>query len=216
VSENRDDAAMAGGRDVTAAAGPGSAERELRAAFDDLMDELQNLAREKIRERFPDLHGEELEHRAIAIGLAAMTFHFLSVGKDTETLFDPESSLAFEGKTGPYLQYAYARVSSILRKAGDWQAPEELALAEDVEWRIVSQVMLFPAVVADAAESYDPMRLSSYLIELAQLVNTFYHDCPVLQSDEPVRSSRLAMLAAFRTVVGNGLRLLGITVLEEM
>ncbi|HEX9733573.1 MAG TPA: arginine--tRNA ligase [Thermoanaerobaculia bacterium] len=183
---------------------------------DDLMDGMRQLAREAIRERFPDLEGEELDRRAMAIGLAAMTFHFLAVGKDTEIHFDPASSLAFEGKTGPYLQYAYARVSSILRKAGDWQPPETLVLGEDVEWRILVQVMLFPVVVADAAESYDPMRLSSYLIELAQLVNTFYHDHPVLQSGEPVRSSRLALLAAFRVVVGNGLRLLAIEALEEM
>jgi arginyl-tRNA synthetase len=183
---------------------------------DDLVDGMSELAREAILERSPDLEAGELERRSLAIALAAMTFHFLAVGRDTEIHFDPKSSLAFEGKTGPYLQYAYARVSSILRKAGDWRVPEEIGLGEDVEWRILLQTLLFPCVVADAAEGYDPVRLASYLIELAQTVNTFYHDHPVLKSKEPVRSQRLAMLAAFRTVLGNGLRLLAIEPLEEM
>lgn len=183
---------------------------------DDLVEDMTAMAREALLERHTDLGEDELERRALAIALAAVTFHFLAVGKDTEIYFDPKSSLAFEGKTGPYLQYAYARVASILRKAGEWRRPEELALDEDVEWRILFQTLLFPCVVADAAESYDPMRITSYLIELAQTVNTFYHDHQVLRSAEPARSSRLAMLAAFRTVLGNGLRLLAIEPLQEM
>jgi arginyl-tRNA synthetase len=183
---------------------------------DDLVEGMTELAKEALRERHADLAAGELERRALAIALAAMTFHFLAVGKDTEILFDPKSSLAFEGKTGPYLQYSYARVSSILRKAGDWRAPNEMPLGEDVEWRLLFQTLLFPCVVADAAESCDPMRLATYLSDLAQTVNTFYHDLQVLKSEEPVRSARLAMLAAFRTVLGNGLALLAIEPLEEM
>jgi arginyl-tRNA synthetase len=183
---------------------------------DDLMAGMAQLAQEAIRERDPDVPEGELERRAHAIGLAAMTFHFLLVGKDTEVHFDPKSSLAFEGKTGPYLQYSHARVASIFRKAGDFEPPAEIRLDEDVEWRIVFQLLLYPLVVADAAESYDPMRLANYLVELAQLVNSFYHDHPVLKSEEPVRSSRLALLDAFRTVLANGLGLLSIEPLEEM
>lgn len=182
---------------------------------DNLVDELAALAREELLKRHEDLSEEELLKRAAAIGLAAITFQFLAVGRDTAITFDPKESVAFEGKTGPYLQYSYARVSSILRKAGDWKTPE-LTLGEDIEWRILFQLLLFPSVVADAAESYDPMRLTSYLFDLSQLVNSFYHDHPVLSSEEPVRSSRLALLQAFRTVLGNGLRLLALEPLEEM
>ncbi|MCP4654319.1 MAG: arginine--tRNA ligase, partial [bacterium] len=183
---------------------------------DDLIRKMTELAEAALRERHTDLDGAELRARALKIGLAAMCFHFLVVGRDTETLFDPESSIAFEGKTGPYLQYAHARVASILRKAGSYELPASVVVSEDLEWRILFSIMLFPSVVAEAAEEYDPSRLCTYLIELAQTFNTFYHDLPVLAADEPVRSSRLALVSAFRTVVHNGLRLLGIEPLDEM
>ncbi len=183
---------------------------------DDLIAEMRALAKEALRERHPDLEEADLENRARAIGLSAMTFHFLIVGKDTEMLFDPRKSLAFEGKTGPYLQYSYARASSILRKAGDWQAPESPVPGADVEWRIWFAIMLFPSVVADAAECYDPSRLAGYLVELAQSFSSFYRDHPVLRAEEPVRAGRLALVRSCREVIGNGLRLLGIEPLEEM
>jgi len=183
---------------------------------DDLIRKMTELAVDALRERHTELEGAELSSRALKIGLAAMSFHFLVVGRDTETLFDPESSIAFEGKTGPYLQYAHARVASILRKAGSYELPASPVLREDIEWRILFGIMLFPSTVAEAAEEYDPSRLCNYLIELAQTFNTFYHDHPVLAADEPVRSSRLALVSAFRTVVHNGLLLLGIEPLDEM
>ncbi len=183
---------------------------------DDLVTRLSDLAREEIAQRFPDLGEEELARRSEAIALAAITFQLLNVGRETEILFDPKAAVRFEGKTGPYLQYTHARVASILRKAGNVEPPAELALAEDAEWRILFQIMLFSVVVAEAAEEYDPMFVASYLFELAQTLNAYVHEHRVLQSEEPVRSSRLAMLVAFKTVLGNGLRLLGIEPLEEM
>ena len=183
---------------------------------DNLLEEMTDMARDALRERYPDLADAELERRAPSIALAALNFHFLIVGKDSDIRFDPKSSLAFEGKTGPYLQYSYARVSSILRKAGDWQMPAEPTYAEDLEWSLLFQIMLYPTVVTDAAESYDPSRLASYLAELAQTFSTFYHDHRVLRAEEPTRTDRLALVSAFRTVMGNGLRLLGIEPLEEM
>ena len=91
--------------------------------------------------------------------------------------------------------------------------PEEqlpVLLPDDVEWRILNDLMLFPSVVADAAESYDPSRLTAYLYDLAKAFNAFYHDHPVKDAEEPVRSSRLALLAGLKTVLANGLRLLAI------
>ena len=184
---------------------------------DNLLAELTALASEALRERYPDLPEEEIARRAPVIGCAAMTFHFLVVGKDTDIQFDPKKSIAFEGKTGPYLQYSYARVASMLRKAeGTWQPPETPTLEADLEWQLALQLMLFPSVVADAAESYDPSRLAAYLVELVQTFGTFYHDHRVLDAEEPARSNRLALVVAFQTVVRNGLGLLGIETLEEM
>ena len=182
---------------------------------DDLIVEMRDLAKEELQKRYEDLDEADAESRAMAIGLSAMTFHFLIVSKDTEMLFDPKKSLAFEGKTGPYLQYSYARAASILRKAGDFETPSALELG-DAEWRIWLGIMLFPSVVSDAAECYDPSRLANHLVELAQAFSSFYRDHPVLNAEPAVRASRLALIESYRTVIRNGLQLLGIDPLEEM
>lgn len=183
---------------------------------DDLMAELAKMARGAILERTPDLADDELAARAEAIGLAAIVFDFLLVGRETDIQFDPNAAVSFEGKTGPYLQYTYARMSSLLRKAGDWQVPAEPALEEDAAWRVTSDLLYLPSVVADAAESYDPSRLAAFLYDAAQRINVFWHDVPVLTSDEPYRSSRLALVQAARTALGNGMRLLALEPIEEM
>jgi len=184
---------------------------------DRLIEEMVEHAKAALRERYPDLDPAEVERRAPAIGLSGMSFRFLMVGKDTDIYFDPKESVSFEGKTGPYLQYAYARCASILRKTDDsWRTADVWKLREDIAWRIVFNILLFPCVVADAADSYDPSRLATYLIELAQTFNTFYHDHPVLKAEEPLRSGRLALVSAFQAVIGNGLRLLSIEPLEVM
>ncbi len=184
---------------------------------DRLIEEMVEHAQGALRERYPDLDPAEIGRRAPAIGLSGMSFRFLMVGKDTDIYFDPKESVSFEGKTGPYLQYAYARCASILRKTDDsWRTADVWKLREDIAWRIAFNILLFPCIVADAADSYDPSRLANYLIELAQTFNTFYHDHPVLKAEEPLRSSRLALVCSFQTVIGNGLRLLSIEPLEVM
>ena len=184
---------------------------------DDLLAELTQLAAEELRTRYEDLSDDEIARRAPAIARAAIVFHFLIVGRESDLQFNPRESVAFEGKTGPYLQYSYARVASILRKAeGSWNAPGDPTFESDLEGRLLTQLLLFPSVVADAAESYDPSRLAAYLSDLAQTFSSFYHDHPVLGSEEPLRSSRLALVSAFRATMGNGLRLLAIEPLEEM
>ena len=183
---------------------------------DELMAEVVKLASDAILERSPDLDAESLAERAEAIGLSALVFEMLMVGRETDIQFDPEKSVAFEGKTGPYLQYVYARISSILRKAGTWTAPSEPALDEDETWAIARSILFYPTVVADAAESLDPSRLTTYLIEQTQAFNVFYREQRVLDAPEPQRSSRLALLEAFGAVLGHGLRLLAIEPLDEM
>ncbi|MDA8017493.1 MAG: arginine--tRNA ligase [Thermoanaerobaculia bacterium] len=183
---------------------------------DDLMAELADLAKAEILERSPEISPEDLANRAEAIGLAAIVFNFLLVGRETDIQFDPKASLAFEGKTGPYLQYTYARMSSLLRKAGDWRQPSETRLTEDAEWRVVGDLLVLPAVVADAADSHDPSRLAAHLHDAAQRFNVFWHELPVLHADEPHRSSRLALVQAARTALGNGMRLLALEPIEEM
>lgn len=184
---------------------------------DDLMKEIIALAREVLKERYPGLPEEEIERRSRAIGLAALKFHFLIVGKDSPIYFDPKESLSFEGKTGPYLQYSFARATSILRKAGDIPPLSgPVPISEDLEWQLVLGILDFPRVILDAARSYDPSRLGVYLVELAQLFSTFYHSVPVLTAEPVLRGARLKLVSSFRTVVKNGLALMGIDTLEEM
>lgn len=183
---------------------------------DDLMREVTRLAADAVRERADDLDDDEIARRAEAIGLGAIVFDMLVVGRETDIQFDPKASVAFEGKTGPYLQYVYARISSILRNAGEWKAPETLELREDAERRLVSGLLTYPMTVTEAAESLDPSRLVGYLADEAQAFNRFYRDCPVLDAEENVRATRLALLAAFRRMIGHGLALLAIEPLAEM
>ncbi|MEM8997171.1 MAG: arginine--tRNA ligase [Acidobacteriota bacterium] len=183
---------------------------------DDLMAQMSTMAAAAVRERYAELDDDEVARRGEAVGLAAIVFSLLMVGRETDIHFDPKASLAFEGKTGPYLQYAYARISSILRKAGDFTPPEELALDEDAAWALVRSLLFYPTVVADAAESLDPSRLTAYLIEQTQALSAFYRDLRVLDVDEPQRSSRLALLSAFRALLAHAFDLLAIQALEEM
>ncbi|MBI4415346.1 MAG: arginine--tRNA ligase [Candidatus Kerfeldbacteria bacterium] len=184
---------------------------------DDLLDELVKLAHEEVQKRYQDLSAKEQEHRAHAIALAGLKFHFLMVSKDAAMTYDPKASIAFEGNTGPYLQYTYARAKSILAKAGEKpKLPSSLALQDNGEWQLVLSILRFPQNVSTAAEAYDPGKLANALLEIAQLFNTFYHDQPVLKAEEPLRSQRLALVHAAATTIQNGLRMLGIETLEVM
>ncbi len=184
---------------------------------DDLIADMINLAKEEILKRAPDLPHKATDDRARSIALAALKFHFLSVSRESDMVFNPAASLSFEGRTGPYLQYAYARAGSIMRKAGDTALPEvPPVVTNDTEWQIIVQLLHFPRVVSEAATNYEPSLLANYLVETAQVFSTFYHDQPVLQAEHDVRATRLAVVQAFRTILKNGLSMLGIGTLEEM
>lgn len=185
---------------------------------DELIDNLVEMARSTLRDRYPEIEEKELETRAWAIGLSAIKFHFLSVGKDSPIYFDPKASLAFEGRTGPYLQYSYARASSILRKADDeLTLPNTIRVSDDTEWQIITDIIDFPRIIGESARNLDPARLANYLADLAQRFNGFYHSNPILGiPEEEIRQTRLAITQAFRIVIKKGLSLLGVDTLEEM
>ena len=118
---------------------------------------------------------------------------------------------ALEGNSGPYLQYAYARVQSLLAKAeGQIAADAELIMETPAEKRLALQLLEFPGAVVRAAEAYKPSVLAEYLFQTAQLYSSFYQNSPILKSDEPVRSRRLRLCALFGEVLKRGLSLLGI------
>ena len=189
---------------------------------DDLFDEMSNLAYQACVERAgenPDL--EELKKRGEIIGLGALKFMLLKFNAKTTMTFDPQASVKFEGDTGPYVQYAAARISSILRKAADknltydnvdWgilNAPAEKALA--------AKLYFYPNALKLAGDRRDCSSLTEYLLDLAKAFNRFYRECPVLTAENAqLVSSRLALAAAVRQILVDGLGALTIQVPDAM
>ncbi|MEO8263980.1 MAG: DALR anticodon-binding domain-containing protein, partial [Ilumatobacteraceae bacterium] len=135
-------------------------------------------------------------------------------------VFDWDRMLAFEGNTAPYLQYAHARIRSILRKAGAAVgtaagASGEPTLAPE-ERELILQLLHFDAAVHDTLEKYSPHRLCTYLFDLAQSFTSFYEACPVLKADPPTRAFRLRLCEQTARVLAKGLDVLGIEAPERM
>lgn len=185
------------------------------AGADELLTLLDELAADEVRTRHADLPAAEIAQRAHAITLGALKYYILSANAQTTMLFDPAKSLAFTGKTGPYLLYVHARCASILEKAGKFRRSKP-ALTEPLEQALVVALSRFPHAIGRAATAYDPSVLSAYLYTLAQTFSTFYQDVPVLQAHGTAKSSRLELVAAVKTVMAHGLQLLGIPALEKM
>jgi arginyl-tRNA synthetase len=179
---------------------------------DDLILDTQALAEEEIRKRY-QLPEEEVKERALKIALCAIKFQLLKTETGKNMVFNPKEAIRFEGDTGPYILYSYARASSILRKAGisirveSWEANE-------YEARLLKKLNQFPDIVKLTREWLTPSTLANYALELSQCFNEFYHECPVLRSEIP--GERLALVSAFRNVSGKCLELLGIDKVEEM
>ncbi|MCE1173159.1 MAG: arginine--tRNA ligase [Propionibacteriales bacterium] len=158
------------------------------------------------------------EEAAPSIALAAIKYADLSSGLQKDYSFDAERMVATTGDTGPYLQYAHARVNQILRKAEaeDISYRQITVLAEPAEHQVALLLSRFGEIVGTVGETLQPHRLCGYLYELATALSVFYEQCPVLKSEGEVRSSRLALCAATKKVLATGLDLLGIEAPERM
>lgn len=171
-----------------------------------------------LKQRDSDLPPERQQTVAHALGIGAVKYADLSTERMRDYVFDWDRMLAFEGNTGPYLQYAHARIRSIFRRgelapppAGGHpllEAPEERALA--------LQVLRFPEAIEAVTEGYSPSKLCTYLFDLASVFTTFYEVCRVLVDDEAVRISRLGLVDLTARVLEQGLSLLGMEAPEQM
>ncbi|NUM25954.1 MAG: arginine--tRNA ligase [Candidatus Buchananbacteria bacterium] len=185
---------------------------------DDLLAELESLAKEEIVKRSPELDEKEIGARAEQIALGALKFYILAVDPKTTMIFNPKQSIAFTGKTGPYLQYVYARINSIFAKAQVKPSAKVDAklLTEQVEFDLVKLLAKFPEVVSQSVKRFDPSELSSYLFDLAKTFSLFYEQVPILQGDKKIQKTRLLLIKDIQLVLATGLGLLGITTLEKM
>lgn len=183
---------------------------------DDLIKELENMAEEEIKKRHEDIKGQKSKELAARIALAAIKYYILKVNHESTMVYDPKKSLDFEGNTGPYLQYAHARICSILAKASPAKEFDRSLLKEKEEIDLMRKLILFPEIIFDAGNYYRPHEIALYLYELAQKFNSFYTKIPVLKTKEGTRNARLNLIQAIAQVIKNGLELLGIEAVEKM
>ncbi len=180
---------------------------------DELIEETQKLAKDGLLERSSELSAKEIEERSLAIALAAIKYMLLKVDIHKGIIFNPKEAVAFEGDTGPYLLYSYARASSIIRKAKQEKSGKFIDL-KDEEIALIKKIEIFPSVVRRAYKNLAPNLIANYSFELAQIFNEFYHACPVMGSKQA--GLRLSLVDAFRKTLNKSLDLLGIDTLEEM
>jgi arginyl-tRNA synthetase len=183
-----------------------------------LLEEAVDTARAVVDEARPDLPEEVRAEIAPQVGIGAVKYADLSVAHDSEYTFDLERMVALTGNTGPYLQYAAARIRSILRSAGDTgPEPVPVAVTEPAEHDLVLALLGFGDVVVQVGGALEPHRLCGYLFDLAQAYSVFYESCPVLKApDAETRASRLALCRTTLAVLVTGLDLLGISSPDRM
>jgi len=198
----------------------------------ELLEEACRRARKIVDEKNPDLGEDEKNDIAAKIGIGAVKCADLSQYRTTDYIFSWDKMLSLHGNTAPYLQNAYVRIRSIFRKAGDaavatplWgveggtgrrPVATTLTLTEPAEINLAKRLCQFAEIVPQVLNGFRPNILANYLFELANSFHTFYEACPVLKSEEPARSSRLALCDLTARVLQRGLDLLGIKVPERM
>jgi arginyl-tRNA synthetase len=186
-----------------------------------LLDEAERRAFELISASSPDMAEERRREVARAVGIGAVKYADLSQNPQTTVTFTWDKALALDGNSGPYLQYAYARIASVRDKyqerfpEGDLGAAV-LMLTEPVERELMIRLLRFPDVVVRAAENYKPSMVADYLFELAQTYSSFYQNVPFLKAEPGVRESRVLLCGVIADVLRRGLDLLGIETPERI
>ena len=202
---------------------------------DDLVEELTQLSLNGIKERYPDIDETELLRRAKIIGMAALRFFIIKYDYKRDFLFDPEKSIEFEGETGPYILYSYARICSIFRKGiengivvpyypttdiinEDYKIDGNTfnKLDHEKEQELIDHLYQYPTIINEAAAQNKPHVITRYIYELAQYFTSFYHACPILKETGDKLKLRLILAESVRRVMKNALSILSIDTLNEM
>jgi arginyl-tRNA synthetase len=180
--------------------------------LEEVLSESIRMARNSIEVKNPNL--VEKDKVAKQVGVGAVIFHDLKNYRMNDIEFSLEDMLRFEGETGPYVQYTFARACSILRK-GNSQIEFDPNMSWESEWKIVSLLLEFPNVIKRACELFDPSQIAKYVIDVAQAFNKYYAEVKILE-DNQERPARLALVSSVTVVLKEGLRILGIEAPEEM
>ena len=184
---------------------------------EDILNEAINKIKEVIDEKNPDL--EDKEEVAKKVGVGAIIFNDLYNQRIKDVSFKWEKILNFDGETGPYAQYTYARAASVLRRAGVESVDNDIdaeVLSDEFSLALLKEISRFPQVVTDAGERLEPYIVARYVIAVAQAFNKFYNNCQINVEDEKVKKARLKLVCITKNVLKNGLDLLGIQCPERM
>ncbi|MBI3638482.1 arginine--tRNA ligase [Candidatus Wolfebacteria bacterium] len=183
---------------------------------EDLMNEVKKRVF-KIVKSSKEVIAKDREKTAEIVAMGAIKYSLLKASLGSDTIFDFEKSLSLRGDSGPYIQYTYARLKNILRKAGTKPKKIDFQLLEtETEKNVIRQLIYFPEVVMRAGERYETNIIADYLFKLANTLNAFYEKEPILKVKKPLRENRLNLIIAATIVLKNGLHLLGIESPERM
>jgi arginyl-tRNA synthetase len=186
-----------------------------------LLDEAESKALDIVKQSRPEMDEAQQREIARAVGVGAIKYADLSSNPQSMVTFTWEKALSLEGNSGPYLQYAHARIASVrdkYRERFPGQDPDQwpIRLDEPVERMLALKLLQFPETVSRAAAAYKPNMLTDYLFDLAQSYSTFYQTVPFLKADEGVRESRVRLCGVVARVLRKGLDLLGIEAPERI
>ena len=186
---------------------------------DDLMEEMVQVA-EELSQELGKLDGYDRQQKQQlyrVIGLGALKYYILKVDPKKKIAFNPQESIDFQGNTGPFIQYTYARIQSILRKAGELPALPTTGELHAKERELIKQLSLFASVVQQAADTYSPALIANYVYELVKEFNSFYQNVSILGEEDPIkRALRIHLSRKVGEVIATGFDLLGIEVPERM
>ena len=183
---------------------------------EDILKESIQKIHQIIEEKNPDLPDKDTVAKQVGIG--AIIFNDLYNQRIKDVLFDWDKLLNFDGETGPYVQYTYARAASVIRKVGDIDPSvfDYSVLTDDASMALLKEISRFPEVVKDASEKYEPCVVARYAVSLAQTFNKFYHDCQINVEEENVKFTRTNLTRIVKNIIRDALDLLGMSCPEQM
>jgi arginyl-tRNA synthetase len=186
---------------------------------DDLMEDVIEKATEMTKERghLEGMNENERAHLYYQIGMGGLKYYLLKVDPKKRMLFNPEESIDLNGNTGPFIQYTYARICSLISKAGELDVSFQNVDLTQEEIEIIKQLNLFPSIINEAASTFSPALIANYLYDLVKTYNSFYQSVKInIEPDHFLKMNRLKISLEVSKIIKNSLKLLGIEAPNKM